>query len=150
MATVHNPNNWHWMNKNCMPWAKEFLNDKLPVVEHTCGTKTLKVKEVKTISGDCDVTQRKGKVRCIFELKVEFVVLVEDSDGDNEEVVVVLPEFEHDYDESDFNFTIKTNNAGHKSTVRKEFLPVVVERVFLQFQPELISTHEELLKHNTD
>lgn len=149
MATIHNPNNWHWMNKNCLPWAKDYFNTNLIPVTHTLGSKILKIKEIKTVSGDCEVTQRKGKVRCIFEMKVEFVVIIEDEDS-NEEIIITLPEFEHDYEIDDFNFQINSNNINNKSIVRKEFLPVVIEKVFLKFQPDLLSTHEEMLKHNTD
>lgn len=149
MATIHNPNNWHWMNKNCLPWAKDYFNTNLIPVTHTLDSKILKIKEIKTVSGDCEVTQRKGKVRCIFEMKVEFVVIIEDEDS-NEEIIITLPEFEHDYEIDDFNFQINSNNIINKSIVRKEFLPVVIEKVFLKFQPDLLSTHEEMLKHNTD
>lgn len=137
------------MNKNCLPWAKDYFNTNLVEIKHTSGKKNLSVKEIKTVSGDCDVTQRKGKVRCIFELKVEFVIVVEDEEA-NEEIIITLPEFEHDYEIDDFNFEIKSNKLDNKSIVRKEFLPLVIEQVFLKFQPDLLSTHEENLKHNTN
>lgn len=150
-GVVHNPNNWHWVDKNCLPWAKEYFNDTLLPLEHS-GAKVAKVKEIKSVAGDCDVTQRKGKVRCIFELKVEFVVTVgsEAEDSEAEEITIILPEFEHDYDSDDFNFEIRAKNPEHKSFIKKEFLPVVTETVFLKFQPQLLKTHEPELKHNTD
>lgn len=69
---------------------------------------------------------------------------------ETEEVTVVLPEFEHDYDADDFNFEIRTAKLPCKTIVRKEFLPVAVEQVFLKFQPELLSAHDSDMKHNTD
>lgn len=103
------------------------------------------------MTGDCDVTQRKGKVKCLFELKIEFIVnVVNAENNEEEEVTIILPEFEHDYDEDDFNFEIRTSKLPYKSIVKKEFLPVVVKDVFLKFQPDLISSHEVQLKHNTD
>lgn len=89
-------------------------------------------------------------MKCLFELKVEFVVIVINSEQEEEEVTIVLPEFEHDYDESDFNFEVRTSKLPCKTAVRKQFLPLAVKEVFLKFQPDLIATHEVGMKHNTD
>lgn len=88
-------------------------------------------------------------MKCLFELKVEFVVNVVNGE-EEEQVTVILPEFEHDYDEDDFNFEVRTSKLPYKTAVKKQFLPVVVKEVFLKFQPELIASHEVELKHNTD
>lgn len=140
----------HWMEKNCIPWAKNYFEENLPKVTITDNEKIISVNSVSSLTGDCDVTQRKGKVKCLFELKIEFVAEIKGEDDVVEKVTIVLPEFEHDYDESDFKFQIKTSNLEHKSLLDKKLIPAVVESVFLKFQPELISTHEKDLKHNTD
>lgn len=111
------------------------------------------MKSLKSLSGDCDVTQRKGKVKCLFELKIEFVVGLKKAAEDDEveeEITILLPEFEHDYDEDDYNFDIKTSKAEHKIAIKKHFLPVVQKEVFMKFQPDLLAAHEPQLKHNTD
>ncbi|GMM29125.1 Hch1 protein [Martiniozyma asiatica (nom. inval.)] len=142
---VVNPNNWHWVDKNALPWAKDYLTEKLCAVVHTAAGKQFKIKEVKSISGDCDVTQRKGKVRCIFELKVEIVALIIE-DEDEKEVIIILPEFEHDYDEDDFRFEYK-GDVGARGFIKKELTPKIIEQ-FLTFQPALLKEHEVELKHN--
>jgi activator of HSP90 ATPase len=149
MSTVHNPNNWHWVERNCVPWAKEYFEENLTKISIPANDSTISVKSIKSFTGDCDVTQRKGKVKCLFELKIEFVLNVVTGE-EEEEITVILPEFEHDYDESDFNFEIQTSKLPHKAIVRKEFLPVAIERVFLKFQPDLLAANEVNLKHNTD
>ncbi len=113
---------------------------------------TFVVKSLKSLSGDCDVTQRKGKVKCLFELKVEFVVSVKkDAEGEEEEeVTIVLPEFEHDYDDDDYNFDVKATKSSYKIAIKKQFLPVIQKEVFMKFQPDLLAAHEPQLKHNTD
>lgn len=138
------------MEKNCVPWAKDYFTENLVNVSVPHEGKTIAVASITSLTGDCDVTQRKGKVKCLFELKFEFVVEIKGGDDTLEKVTVILPEFEHDYDESDFNFQIKTTNTEHKSLIHKNLLPIVVDTVFLKFQPDLISTHERGLKHNTD
>lgn len=139
----------HWVEKNCVPWAKEYFESNLTKVSIPINDSTFSVKSVKSVSGDCDVNQRKGKVKCLFELKIEFLVNVITGE-ETEEVTITLPEFEHDYDDDDFNFDIRTSNLPIRSVIRKEFLPVVIEEVFLKFQPDLIAANETDLKHNTD
>ncbi|GMM47935.1 hypothetical protein DAPK24_045330 [Pichia kluyveri] len=150
MATVHNPNNWHWVDKNCVPWATDYFNKNLVNLSVPQDDYVFTVKSLKSLSGDCDVTQRKGNVRCLFELKIEFIVNVKSSEDEEEEVTIILPEFEHDYDESDFLFEIKTTKSDKKSAIKKHFLPVAQKEVFLKFQPDLIAAHEPKLRHNTD
>lgn len=89
-------------------------------------------------------------MKCLFELKVEFVVNVIKSDDDIEEITILLPEFEHDYDEDDFNFEVRTSKLPYKTLVKKNFLPVVINKVFLKFQPDLLAAHAPEMKHNTD
>lgn len=139
----------HWMDKNCVPWAKEYFNKSLLQVTLPHENQTITIVSIPSLTGDCDVTQRKGKVNCLFELKIEFVAEIK-SDDSTESVTIVLPEFEHDYDSSDFIFTVKTTNQAHKAVVNKVLLPHLVDTVFLNFQKDLIATHEKDLKHNTN
>jgi hypothetical protein len=90
-------------------------------------------------------------VKCLFELKVEFVVSVKkDAEGEEEEVTIVLPEFEHDYDDDDYNFDVKATTSSYKIAIKKHFLPEIQKEVFMKFQPDLLAAHEPQLKHNTD
>ena len=91
-------------------------------------------------------------MKCLFELKVEFVVSVKkDAEGEEEEEVTnVLPEFEHDYDDDDYNFDVKATTSSYRIAIKKHFLPVIQKEVFMKFQPDLLAAHEPQLKHNTD
>lgn len=142
----------HWVEKNCVPWATNYFSENLPKIEILNDDYKITIKDLRSLTGDCDVTQRKGKVKCLFELKIEFNITIT-KNGDNEkeeEITIVLPEFEHDYDEDDFNFDIRTSNIPYKSIVRKNVLPEITQNVFLKFQPALLAAHEPQLKHNTD
>jgi hypothetical protein len=71
---LHNPNNWHWVNKDVSGWAREYLDNDLPDVSAEKGGVTAKIDKVISMEGDVDVSQRKGKVITIFdvELKLEY------------------------------------------------------------------------------
>jgi activator of HSP90 ATPase len=48
-------------NKNCGPWAHEWVKKTLPGVKVEQGAEKAEIVEVTTVTGDCDLGQRKGK-----------------------------------------------------------------------------------------
>lgn len=61
---VNNPNNWHWVDKNCIGWAKEYFKQKLVGVEagSVKDKKYAKIKSVSSIEGDCEVISVRGRL----------------------------------------------------------------------------------------
>jgi activator of HSP90 ATPase len=69
---LHNPNNWHWVNKDVSGWAKEYLDNELTQCSAEQDGVTAKVNNVMSMDGDVDVSQRKGKVITLFDVKVKL------------------------------------------------------------------------------
>lgn len=69
---LHNPNNWHWVNKDARPWAQEYLEKNLTVISAEEGGVSAKVDKVLSMDGDVDVSQRKGKVITLFDVKLSL------------------------------------------------------------------------------
>ena len=71
---LHNPNNWHWVNKDVSEWAKEYLEKNLIDISAEEGHVSAKVSRLVSMDGDVDVSQRKGKVITLFDvvLKLEY------------------------------------------------------------------------------
>jgi len=67
---LHNPNNWHWVNKDAAPWARQWFDDNLTKLEVKEGDVSAKISKVISMDGDVDVSQRKGKVITIFDVKL--------------------------------------------------------------------------------
>lgn len=67
---LHNPNNWHWVNKNAAGWTKQWLEENLADVQASQGGVTAKIDKLTSMDGDVDVNQRKGKVITIFDVKL--------------------------------------------------------------------------------
>jgi activator of HSP90 ATPase len=67
---LHNPNNWHWVNKDVSQWAKAWFEEKLLKLEAQDGDVKAKIGKVQSMDGDVDVSQRKGKVITIFDVKL--------------------------------------------------------------------------------
>jgi activator of HSP90 ATPase len=74
VMVLHNPNNWHWVNKDASPWAKDFLNTEISNVSAEDGDVSAKVTKLISMDGDVEVSQRKGKVISIFDvaLNIEY------------------------------------------------------------------------------
>lgn len=67
---LHNPNNWHWVNKDVAPWAREWFEENLTKASAEDGTTSVQVSKVVSMDGDVDVSQRKGKVITIYDVKL--------------------------------------------------------------------------------
>ena len=118
---LHNPNNWHWVNKDVSAWTQDYLSKQL------VGLKALKedgtsaeVSKILSMDGDVDVSQRKGKVITIFDvrLQMEYTGRVPakaeekkgdeeeeaSQDGDTKEVsgTITIPEVAHDTEEDEY------------------------------------------------
>ena len=69
---LHNPNNWHWVNKDVSGWAKEYLEKDLTEISAEENGATAQVTKILSMDGDVDVSQRKGKVITLFDVKLQL------------------------------------------------------------------------------
>ena len=69
---LHNPNNWHWVNKNVSAWTQEYLENDLTGISAEADGVIAKVDKVISMDGDVDVSQRKGKVITLFDVKLKL------------------------------------------------------------------------------
>lgn len=69
---LHNPNNWHWVNKDVSPWTREYLEKELVGIKAEHNGVTAEVSKILSMDGDVDVSQRKGKVITIFDVKLQL------------------------------------------------------------------------------
>ena len=148
---VNNPNNWHWVDKNCIGWAKEYFKQKLVGVEagSVKDKKYAKIKSVSSIEGDCEVNQRKGKVISLFDLKITVLIEghVDSKDGSALpfEGSINVPEVAFDSEASSYQFDIsifkETSELSEaKPLIRSELLPKL-RQIFQQFGKDLLATH---------
>ena len=132
------------------PWSKNYLNGKLTSLctVSSDGKSKIELTQVSSITGDSNVSQRKGKPICYFDLQLSMDVKVTDldtnkNDEDNEGIVVdgklEIPEFMHD--ESDFPILSQGFDA-FDGLVRSEFVPKVLETL-LKYQDDLIKEHSK-------
>ena len=69
---LHNPNNWHWVNKDAREWARQYLEKSLIGTSAENGDVSANVSKILSMDGDVDVSQRKGKVITLFDVKLQM------------------------------------------------------------------------------
>lgn len=142
---VHNPNNWHWVDKNCMRWARTYFEEKLIGLNTKSSNDNTHHAEIKSISsfeGDCEVSQRKGKVISLFDL--QMVLLFNGTvNSHSVEGSISIPEIAFDSELTDYQFDIsvykETSELNEiKSIIRDSLLPQL-RTIFQQFGSDLLS-----------
>jgi len=164
---LHNPNNWHWVNKDVSAWAKDYLSQELVGLKAEKNGVSAEVSKVMSMDGDVDVSQRKGKVITIFDVKLQLEwtgkipvkETNEKDDGTTEEVqgskdvsgTITIPEVAHDTEENEYVFELELYSASlekepAKELVRSDLVPKL--RKHLQkLAPALIAEHGKDIQH---
>lgn len=154
---VNNPNNWHWVDKNCIDWAKQYFNEKLAGTRSEGSNGTyVKVDSVSSLEGDCEVCQRKGKVISLFDLRI-IMNITGVSVAEPEKTFkgsITVPELAYDTEEDEIQFDVSVYNEDSdlermRLLAKKELLPQLREKL-LRFGPDLISTHSKDIQLESD
>ncbi|KAL9124279.1 MAG: hypothetical protein Q9217_006379, partial [Psora testacea] len=150
---LHNPNNWHWVNKDVREWAREYLEKNLIGLEAEQGDVSAQVSKIVSMDGDVDVSQRKGKVITLFDVKIQLEY--QGSTKEDEEVsgTITIPEVAHDTEEDEYVFDIdiysdSSTKQPVKDLVRSKIVPQMRTKL-AQLGPTLITEHGKDLQHAT-
>ncbi|KAF2020523.1 hypothetical protein BU24DRAFT_382457 [Aaosphaeria arxii CBS 175.79] len=148
---LHNPNNWHWVNKDVSVWAKDFLDTELPQVAAEKDGVTAKIDKVVSMDGDVDVSQRKGKVITLFDVKLKLEYSGKNKEGEEASGTIVVPEVAHDTEEDEYVFEIdvysdEKSKQPVKDLVRSDILPQL-RKSLAKLGPALITEHGKDIQH---
>lgn len=141
---VVNPKNWHWVERDTVGWTKQYFETQFIPLVYDNDTYVIEIFNVNEIAGDSNVSQRKGKVICYFDLKLKFSAKAT-AKANNEEIIqfeLDVPEFMHDEEEFLTEFlNLDRNHACYKVIVN-EFKPIFVKQM-LKYQSDLIDSHSK-------
>lgn len=148
---LHNPNNWHWVNKDASGWAKNYLNEKLRAVSAEGDGVTAKVSNVLTMDGDVDVSQRKGKVITLFDVKLQLEYEGKTKEEEAVSGTITIPEVAHDTEEDEYVFEIENYSDSSskqpvKDLVRSKLVPQLRTEL-AKLAPALVTEHGKDLQH---
>lgn len=140
---------YHWRNKNCTPFAKEWIKTNLPGVKvDDSASGSAEIKQATSVTGDCDLGQRKGKLLTIYDLEVELAWEGKGEDGEEVRGTIKIPEVSHEAIDglSDyvFNFTVTSTSTPASEALLKHIktaFPPLLTSKFNAFRPALIEAH---------
>ncbi|KAL2161902.1 hypothetical protein VTH06DRAFT_7687 [Thermothelomyces fergusii] len=148
---LHNPNNWHWVNKDTSAWTRQWFEDNLTKIEAKEGDVAAKITKVISMVGDVEVAQRKGKVITIFDVKLTLEYTGSTPEDDDISGTITVPEVSHDLAEDEFVFEIDIYSESKekqpvKDLVRSKIVPQL-RTEFLKLAPALIAEHGKDIQH---
>lgn len=151
---LHNPNNWHWVNKDASPWAKEFITEHATALSAEQDGVSAKVSKLVSMEGDVDVNQRKGKVITIFDVTLQLEYEGKTKDGVDVSGSINVPEVAHDTELNEYVFDIDIFSESKdkqpvKDLVREKIVPQLRE-AFQKLGPALIKEHGKDIQHAQD
>ncbi|KAF7592675.1 hypothetical protein BBP40_012638 [Aspergillus hancockii] len=148
---LHNPNNWHWVNKDASGWAKDYLKEKLCTIAAEEDGVTAKISNILSMDGDVDVSQRKGKVITLFDVKVQLEYEGKTKDEEAVSGTITIPEVAHDTEEDEYVFEVEIYSESSskqpvKDLVRSKIVPQLRQELF-KLAPALIAEHGKDIQH---
>lgn len=66
----HNPNNWHWVDKDVTTWTKGWFEKNLLTLEAEEGDVKTKISKVQSLDGEVQISQRRGKLITLYDVKL--------------------------------------------------------------------------------
>ncbi|KAF1984243.1 activator of 90 kDa heat shock protein ATPase-like protein 1 [Aulographum hederae CBS 113979] len=148
---LHNPNNWHWVNKDVSGDARKYLESELIGLDAEENELSAKITGLTSMDGDVDVSQRKGKVITLFDVKLVLEWEGKTGDAENANGIITIPEVAHDTEEDEFVFEIditsETSEKGPlKPLIRSKLVPKLRTHL-LKLGPALIAEHGKDIQH---
>ncbi|KAK9464028.1 activator of Hsp90 ATPase [Lipomyces oligophaga] len=147
---VHNPNNWHWVDKNCVEWAKAYFKERIVGTSASTDSAFAEISDLTSLTGDVDVNQRKGKVISLFDLQLVFSYKgqVGDTLVDGS---ISIPEVAYDTEEEEYVFDISiTGETKEKLPIKlflREYLVPKLRQKLAIFGHDLLETHGKDIQH---
>ncbi|KAI8605743.1 activator of Hsp90 ATPase [Dissophora ornata] len=131
---MKNVNNWHWVDKNCISWARTYFETELINVSAEANGSSVKTLAVTSVTGDVDVNQRKGKIITIFDVAITLTFEGTTADGTAVTGKIEIPEVAHDTDIDDYVFdvTVDADNSSKqpvRDLIRKNLAPILRKKL---------------------
>lgn len=151
---LHNPNNWHWVNKDVSEWAQEYLGQALTKISAEDGDVSARITKVISMDGDVDVSQRKGKVITLFDVKLKLEYEGEAPEAEDVSGSITIPEVAHDTEESEYVFEVDIYSDTKekqpvKDLVRSKIVPQLRDAL-QKLGPALIAEHAKDIQHTAN
>ncbi|KAJ3409168.1 Sec63 [Chytridiales sp. JEL 0842] len=137
-----NVNNWHWVEKNCMPWTIDYIKEKLGSLSAESEGTKVSVSEVVSVTGDADINQRKGKLITVYDIAINLKWKGENANGTTAEGKITVPEYMHDTDVDDMEVEV---TAEKDDAERWEIKTVASKKLVPQLRAALANFSKDMI-----
>ncbi|KAL9057904.1 MAG: hypothetical protein Q9162_002031 [Coniocarpon cinnabarinum] len=149
---LHNPNNWHWVNKDTSGWAKSYLESELLGLSVEEDGVSAQIAKILSMDGDVDVSQRKGKVITLFDVVLKLEWEGKTKEGESCSGTINVPEVAHDTEEDEYVFEIEIYSEtapkeAVKDLIRRKLTPSLRAKL-VTLAPALIDAHAKDIQHD--
>ncbi|KAJ2657551.1 Co-chaperone [Coemansia sp. RSA 1200] len=136
MADWRNVGNWHWKERNCLEWAKQYFKETLAEIEVSDNSGySARVTSVDSVEGDVDLNVRKGRLIAIYdvEIKLSWLASKKENDGAEDDSLsgnITIPEVAHDTDDYIYDITATDSSSSKlplKDFVRRRLTPEITK-----------------------
>ena len=151
---VNNPNNWHWVDKNCIDWTRSYFSENLIGFGAKDEKNSIYIDKVSSVDGDVVVSQRKGKVMSLFDVSL---ILGFSGHVENENLVlgsITVPSVSYDSTEDELQFDINifketSSNSSASTFIKAKILPQL-RKILIKFGTDLILNNSSDIQISAD
>ncbi|KAI9219857.1 activator of Hsp90 ATPase [Blastocladiella britannica] len=147
-----NVGNWHWVTKDALPFAKDYLAANLAGVQVRDDRVEARITKATDIAGDCSLNVRKGKLITIYDLTLtlHWTATLAGTTGTEPVTAtgtVSIPEIAHDTERGDLVLQISVDaDARAKDPIRaalRKHLAAALWPVLDQFPKALVASQAD-------
>ncbi|KAJ3332459.1 hypothetical protein HDU76_000161 [Blyttiomyces sp. JEL0837] len=136
----------HWVEKNCFPWAKDYLRDQLVGVSLEADGINVEVTGVTSVTGDADINQRKGKLITVYDVAFTLTWKGKNAAGTEASGKITIPEMMHDTDLDDLTMEVSLDDETNEKRTIKE---VVRTKLSKKIQDKLQNFSKDMITANS-
>ncbi|CAO3638016.1 unnamed protein product [Cunninghamella echinulata] len=145
MSNWKNVNNWHWVNKNCLPWSQQYFTEQLEGLKVEDNGAEVQITKMIETDGDVELCQRKGKLITIFDVRIQLAWKGITADKTEASGKILIPEVAHDTEEDEYVFDVSVDNeTAAKQPIReliKKKLTPLLRKKLSSFSSDMIKNH---------
>lgn len=140
---VNNPNNWHWVDKNCTKWSKQYFSTNIVGLQATRDEISLEIHNMSLFEGEVEISQCKGKIISLYDLKLGFQIKGHFKQKENSyDGSIKILDFSYDTDLSELEILVEisgemSEKKSIEDFVKKNLITKIIEKLKI-FRRDLV------------
>eukprot|EP01120_Amphizonella_sp_Union-15-10_P008490 TRINITY_DN3062_c0_g1_i1.p1 TRINITY_DN3062_c0_g1~~TRINITY_DN3062_c0_g1_i1.p1 ORF type:complete len:336 (-),score=74.95 TRINITY_DN3062_c0_g1_i1:7-1014(-) len=143
-----NVGNWHWSEKNLMPYTKQTLKKLFEAVQvPTEDSSIVTFSSLESVKGEITLNNRKRRVFYLYELEVKVLWSGSTADGASGKGLIKAKEISQDNPDDQFEVEVTMDNEDEKNKILKEHVKKTGVQIFKETIKKFLT---EMRKENNE